>query len=60
MINDNIQGDKEAKDIHYEIGRNLREVIAKNGGTMPEKLPTPKKSLKELEREKKKFEILNK
>lgn len=60
LINDNIQGDKEAKDIHYEIGRNVREVIAKNGGTMPEKLPTPKKSLKELEREKKKFEILNK
>lgn len=60
LINDNIQGDKEAKDIHYEIGKNVREVIAKNGGTMPEKLPTPKKSLKELEKEKKKFEILNK
>ena len=29
-------------------------VIAKNGGTMPEDLPTPKKSLKQLEKENKK------
>lgn len=36
------------------IGKNIREVIAKNGGTMPEDLPTPKKSLKELEKENKK------
>ena len=35
------------------IGKNIREVIAKNGGTMPECLPTPKKSLKELEKERK-------
>ena len=34
------------------------EVIAKNGGTMPEDLPTPKKSLKQLEKENKK--MLNK
>jgi len=30
--------------------------IAKNGGIMPEKLPTPNKSLKELEKESKKIE----
>ena len=29
----------------------IREVIAKNGGTMPEDLPTPKKSLKQLVKE---------
>ena len=34
--------------------KNIREVIAKNGGTMPEDLPTPKKSLKQLEKENKK------
>ncbi len=50
---DNITSEKEANQTHYNIGRNIREVIAKNGGTMPEKLPTPKKSLKELEKEKK-------
>lgn len=35
------------------LEKNIRKVIAKNGGTMPENLPTPEKSLKELEKEKK-------
>ena len=35
----------------FNIGKNIREVIAKNGGTMPEDLPTPEKSLKEIEKE---------
>jgi len=48
---DNISSEKEANQTHYNIGKNIREVIAKNGGTMPEELPTPKKSLKELEKE---------
>ena len=51
---DNIQGEKQANKTHYKIGKNIREVIAKNGGTMPEDLPTPKKSLKQLEKEKSK------
>ena len=51
---DNIQTEKEATKAHYTIGKNIREVIAKNGGTMPEDLPTPKKSLKQLEKENKK------
>lgn len=48
---DNIYGEKEANKTHYNIGKNIREVIAKNGGTMPEELPTPEKSLKQLEEE---------
>ena len=51
---DNINSEKEANKTHYKIGINIREVIAKNGGTMPEDLPTPKKSLKQLEKEKSK------
>ena len=51
---DNICNEKEANKTHYKIGKNIREVIAKNGGTMPEDLPTPKKSLKQLEKEKNK------
>ena len=51
---DNISSEKEANKTHYKIGKNIREVIAKNGGTMPEDLPTPKKSLKQLEKENKK------
>ena len=52
---DNISTEKEANKTHYNIGENIREVIAKNGGTMPEDLPTPEKSLKQLERENKKM-----
>ncbi len=48
---DNISSEIGANETHYNIGKNIREVIAKNGGTMPEKLPTPKKSLKELEKD---------
>ena len=53
--NENIQGEKNATNTHYKIGKNVRKFIAQNGGTMPEKFPTPKKSLKELEKEKKKL-----
>ena len=48
---DNIHTEIEANKTHYNIGKNIREVIAKNGGTMPEELPTPEKSLKQLEKE---------
>ena len=51
---DKVNSEKEANKTHYNIGKNIREVIAKNGGTMPENLPTPKKSLKQLEKENKK------
>ncbi len=51
MKKDNIKTEKEANKTHYNIGKNIREVIEKNGGTMPEDLPTPKKSLKQLEKE---------
>ena len=49
---DNISLEKNANETHYNIGRNIREVIAKNGGTMPEDQNTPEKSLKELEKDK--------
>ena len=50
---DNIKEEFESCVIHFNIGKNIREVIAKNGGTMPEDLPTPEKSLKEIEKENK-------
>ena len=50
---DKTNSEKEANKSHYTIGKNIREVIAKNGGTMPEDLPTPEKSLKQLEKENK-------
>lgn len=48
---DNISTEKDANTTHYNIEKNIRDVIAKNGGTMPEDLPTPKKSLIQLEKE---------
>ena len=53
LVHDDIKGENNANTTHYNIGKNIREVIAKNGGTMPENLSTPNKSLKELEKERK-------
>ena len=53
---ENIKTEKEANQAHYIVGKNIREVIKKNGGIMPEELPTPKKSLKELEKDRKLIE----
>ena len=50
--------EKEAKDVHYEVGKKVRKAIADIGGMMPEEMPTPKKSVKELEKEKK--QLVNK
>ena len=51
---DNIQTEGEACKTHNKIGKIVRNAINQAGGTMPEDLPTPKKSLKQLERENKK------
>ena len=51
---DNIQTEKDANKTHYNVGAKVRKTIKELGGTMPEELPTPKKSLKELEKEKSK------
>ena len=52
LKNENIKLEKEANNTHYEVGKEIRKTIKKLGGTMPEDLPTPEKSLKELEKEK--------
>ena len=54
LKNEKIKLENEANKTHYNIGKNIREVIAKNGGTMPENLPTPEKRLIQLENESKK------
>ena len=48
LKNENINLENEANKTHYEVGKEIRSTIAKLGGTMPENLPTPSKSLKEL------------
>lgn len=49
--NDNVKSEANANKTHYNMGKDIREFIAKQGGTMPENLPTPRKSLKEIEKE---------
>ena len=53
LKNENIGVENEANKTHYEVGKEIRNTIEKLGGTMPEELPTPDKSLKELEKENK-------
>lgn len=58
---DDISNEKEANKTHYNVGAKVRKTIRELGGTMPEDLPTPKKSLKQLEKEKNnKLKVKNK
>ena len=45
------KSEKIASDIHFRVGREVRDTIKRLGNTMPEDLPTPKKSIKDLEKE---------
>ena len=56
---DNVSGEGNAIDTHYEVGKEVRNTIERLGGTMPENLPTPDKSLKELEKENNNLKIKN-
>lgn len=51
---ENIQGKQEANKTHFEVGKKVRDTIKDLGGTMPEDLPTPEKSIQQLERGQKK------
>ena len=55
LKNEDIKLEKEANKTHYEVGKEIRNTIKRLGGTMPEALPTPNKSLKELEKENKRL-----
>lgn len=50
---DHIIGKENANQTHYAVGKEVRNTIARLGGTMPENLSTPEKSIKQLEREQK-------
>lgn len=57
---ENISGKDAANRTHYEVGRKVRQTIRELGGTMPEDLPTPDKSIAQIERGLKKRELGNK
>ncbi len=48
---DKIHNCSKATSTHYEVGAKVRKAIEDIGGTMPEDLPTPSKSIKQVERE---------
>lgn len=48
---DKIHNCSKATSTHYEVGAKVRKAIEDIGGTMPEDLPTPQKSIKQVERE---------
>lgn len=60
LKNNNIDTETDACNTHNKVGQAVRETIKKLGGTMPEDLPTPKKSIRELEKERKKQLKINK
>ena len=54
---ENIQGKQAAYDTHYQVGKKVRQTIKELGGTMPEDLPTPQKSIAQIEREQEKPQL---
>lgn len=53
---DKVNGKDKANQTHFEVGAKVRQTIKELGGTMPEELPVPEKSVKQLERKQKMVE----
>lgn len=54
---ENVKGKDKANIVHYQVGKKVRQTIKELGGTMPEDLPTPEKSIKQLEKEQEKKKL---
>jgi DNA-damage-inducible protein D len=48
---DSVKEADKATSVHYNVGKEVRTAIRKIGGTMPEDLPTPEKSIQQIEQE---------
>jgi len=53
---ENVHGKQRANQTHYAVGQKVRQTIKDLGGTMPESLPTPEHSVKQVESAKKKLD----
>lgn len=53
---DEVSDKQHANQVHLEVGRKVRETIADLGGSMPEDLPTPGNSIKEIKATAKKLQ----
>lgn len=54
---ENVRGRDKANQVHYDVGVTVRNTIKQLGGRMPENLPTPHKSIKQIEREQKQKQL---
>jgi DNA-damage-inducible protein D len=52
---ENVKSKQRANNTHFEVGKKVRKTIQELGGTMPEALPTPEQSVKQIENAKKKL-----
>ena len=48
---ENVKTKEKANNTHYTVGKTVRKAIKDIGGTMPEDLPTPEKSISQIEKE---------
>lgn len=55
-----IQGEDTANNTHFNIGKKVRETMIEISGTKPEELPTPEKSIRKIQQERKLLEKSNK
>ena len=51
---ENVQGKEAASQTHFQVGKKVRQTIQELGGTMPEDLPTPTKSIQQLQHDEQK------
>ena len=54
---ENVRGKEKANQTHYEFGKKVRKTIQELGGTMPEDLPIPNKSVKQIAKVSEKKEL---
>lgn len=54
LARDGTNTKQAANETHYAVGQKIRQIIKDFGNTMPEDLPTPSESVKQLESRKKK------
>lgn len=54
---DKVRGKFAAYETHFNVGRKVRLTIKELGGTMPEDLPTPDKSIKQIQKEQEKKKL---
>ncbi|AYW91242.1 TPA: DNA damage-inducible protein D [Yersinia enterocolitica] len=55
LIRDQVNSKQQANQTHFDVGRKVRQTIKELGGTMPENLPVPEQSIKQIETASKKL-----